>query len=442
MNTARMSKLIVLSVIIALASGCTKFDLRKNIPWGEGFGGTLDQPMRVVPVWTDAVLTQGQEKPTRGFGGRIMFYGRNDEKPSKVEGTIVVYAFDETNRDKRNVVPDHKYVFLPELVEKQYSKNRIGHSYSVWVPWDEVGGPQKEISLLVRFIPKKGGVIISEQTKLILPGVPPEFTAPNHQPNIPAAPGSAGGWASVGAQPNQTPPQGNPANQYGVQQASFQQPIGTAAGGMVNQASLNEPQSAPQRPRLRSSTVAVRPAAPFQTRGAPGYRALMNANGDTMQFQTVTEPNGLVAPGLMPPDASAVPLQQPSAPAQMPVFVPQPVLMMPPATMPPASMSQAAVPNTTSALPATSAALAQPQPPAPAQVTAAAQQPQRAREVSVHYGPPPPRALGAPIAQLTPLRDRWQQSRGGSPSTLASPPSLGTGLGHRGYLPAAAPMSN
>ena len=51
-----------------------------------------------------------------------------------------------------------------------YSKSKLGHSYSVWLPWDETGGPQKEISLIARFTPEKGGVVVGEQTKQMLPG--------------------------------------------------------------------------------------------------------------------------------------------------------------------------------------------------------------------------------------------------------------------------------
>ncbi len=106
----------------------------------------------------------------RGFGGRLLFYSGDKPEPIKVDGTLTVYVFDETNRDPNNAKPDRKYVFTKEQLSSHYSKSKLGHSYSVWLPWDETGGPQKEISLIARFTPEKGGVVVGEQNKQILPG--------------------------------------------------------------------------------------------------------------------------------------------------------------------------------------------------------------------------------------------------------------------------------
>ena len=82
----------------------------------------------------------------------------------------MVYAFDETDRDPSNNRPDRKYVFTPQQLPAHYSKSKIGHSYSVWLPWDEVGGPQKELTLIIRFQPKEGTVAISDPCRQLLPG--------------------------------------------------------------------------------------------------------------------------------------------------------------------------------------------------------------------------------------------------------------------------------
>ncbi|MEX2120965.1 MAG: hypothetical protein WD847_15345 [Pirellulales bacterium] len=158
--------------LIAL-SGCSHFDLRKRIPWGEGEDGQLRRPMKVVSMWTETVMTTAGIPPMRGFGGRLMFYPSDDSKPCKVKGSLVVYAFDETHRDPTNLVPDRKYVFTEEQFARHYSKSSLGHSYSVWVPWDEAGGEQREISLIVRFMPAQGGVIVGDETKHLLPGKKP-----------------------------------------------------------------------------------------------------------------------------------------------------------------------------------------------------------------------------------------------------------------------------
>ena len=57
------------------------------------------KPDKIIALWSDTVLTQTGQPPIRGFGGRLMFYEGKKEEPIKVEGTLVVYAFDETDRD-------------------------------------------------------------------------------------------------------------------------------------------------------------------------------------------------------------------------------------------------------------------------------------------------------------------------------------------------------
>ena len=103
-----------------------------------------------------------------------MFYGEKEEKPVKVDGTLIVYGFDETNRRPDNTKPDQKFIFTPEQLAKHYSKSDIGHSYSVWVPWDAAGGPQEKVSLIVRFVPReKGMVVVSDQATQLLAGSKP-----------------------------------------------------------------------------------------------------------------------------------------------------------------------------------------------------------------------------------------------------------------------------
>jgi hypothetical protein len=196
-----------------LVTGCAKFDLRKNIPWGEGKDGRIDQPMRVEAAWVDTVLSKPDKAPMRGFGGRLYFFGPNNSQDSvKVDGTLVIYAFNETNRDPTNVVPDRKIVYQAKEFERLYTNTKLGHSYSVWVPWDEAGGPPAHISLIARFIPTKGSVIASEQVKLLLPGIAPLVDVRDVNSGEFSPVGVSRDVATGGAL-------------GGVQQASYQQPF-------------------------------------------------------------------------------------------------------------------------------------------------------------------------------------------------------------------------
>ena len=173
-STRRSSLLVLLAAFIApLLAGCSSWNWTKTkhtvMPW------TADNdpqtPTKVVAIWTDSVASPAG---VRGLGARLMFYNKDPAKPVKVDGSLNVYAFDETGRKPDNTKPDRKYVFTAEELAKHYSKSEIGHSYSIWIPWDKVDNPATSISLIVRFIPKTGNsVVVSEQATHFLPGTKP-----------------------------------------------------------------------------------------------------------------------------------------------------------------------------------------------------------------------------------------------------------------------------
>ena len=67
----------------------------------------------------------------------------------------------------------------------------MGPSYSVWIPWGEVGGAPRRLSLISRFEGREGGTTISDPTIKMLPGIPTnkevakgpaDSAKPNHSP--------------------------------------------------------------------------------------------------------------------------------------------------------------------------------------------------------------------------------------------------------------------
>ena len=133
----------LLGRVVASSAGCTSWNVSKSLPWPFQQEDKPGTPTKIVAVWTETVLRREGEAPLRGFGGRLMFYEGKKDKPVKIDGAVVVYAFVEDGRDEANAKPDRKYVFTPDQIPGHYSKSEIGHSYSFWLPWDEVGGPQK-----------------------------------------------------------------------------------------------------------------------------------------------------------------------------------------------------------------------------------------------------------------------------------------------------------
>jgi len=169
-STVRFAALLAVMASLVCGVGCRHWSRTPALAWLPGHEDPPEIPASVVAVWTSA---QGQDADgtiNRGFGGRLMFYGVKNDKPVRVKGTVVVYAFDEQHKSGTNPQADRKFVFTSEQFEKHYSKSKLGHSYSIWVPWDKAGGTQQQVSLIVRFNPEGGAPIVGNQSKLTLAG--------------------------------------------------------------------------------------------------------------------------------------------------------------------------------------------------------------------------------------------------------------------------------
>ena len=126
------------------------------------------------------MYTQPGQPPTRGFGGRLYFYNAKD-KTVPVEGQLVVYAYDDSADGTPAKSPSRKFGFTPEQFTQHYSPTELGASDSVWIPWDELGGVRKSITLLPVFTSSSGQVVMGEQSINVLPGKAPENPEPARQ---------------------------------------------------------------------------------------------------------------------------------------------------------------------------------------------------------------------------------------------------------------------
>jgi len=171
-------------------AGCSPLDLNGNWSW-PGAKHESSTPARIAVVWTDTVLNEPGKVGIRGFGGRVMFYDERDDKPVVVEGTLTVYAFADDDADSTNAVPEKKFIFPADKLQRHYSESSIGHSYSFWLPWDEVGLRERQISLRTRFEAHSGRVGVGRPIRKTLPG---PIESPDVSPAVAQAwPKAAGG---------------------------------------------------------------------------------------------------------------------------------------------------------------------------------------------------------------------------------------------------------
>jgi hypothetical protein len=211
MHLVRLCLFVGAIGLVLAAAGCTSLELADKLTL-PGAAPKPKVPTRMTEFWTDTVLYQPGLPGVRGFGGRVMFYNDQNGSPIPVDGTFSVFAYDETDGEVSYSAPDKKFVFPADQLSKHYSKSEFGHSYSFWLPWDEVGGPQRTICLIARFEPKKGAMIVSRPCRKVLPGEPP---ASQRDSSLPGPDHSGRGPSGRGTWPDR-----------GVRQASHLEPVG------------------------------------------------------------------------------------------------------------------------------------------------------------------------------------------------------------------------
>ena len=173
--------LMLLAVGVSLLSGCAGMpkSWSQKMPWAEKPSQIIDSkyqaPVKMAVLWTPAMFNKPGHEATRGFGGRFYFYNSKNEAIA-VQGQLVVYCFDDTNKSNDHKQADKRVAFTPEQFTNHFSPTELGASYSVWVPWDKVGNPQAQISLVPIFTAATGQVVVGSQSLALLPG--PETPVP------------------------------------------------------------------------------------------------------------------------------------------------------------------------------------------------------------------------------------------------------------------------
>jgi len=170
---ARTNMIIACMITLSL-SGCKSMtDWTDKLPWSSQDPKVVESayqtPARMATIWVPDVMALPNGEAKRGFGGRFFFYNPMN-KAIPVEGQLVVYAYDDTDKSQTTQTPTRKYVFTPEQFTTHFSESRLGASYSIWISWDAVGGEERAISLMPVFTTTSGHVLMGQQAMNVLPG--------------------------------------------------------------------------------------------------------------------------------------------------------------------------------------------------------------------------------------------------------------------------------
>ena len=180
--TRSSSWLLAGAVLLVTFAGCSslgtgkltatdgRFNLLKRFKGKKDKLPEFKTPQSMVAIWKASTFEKAGAKSIRGFGGRFYFYDANN-KPVRVNGDLTIYGYDDHNRSEAvDGKADRKFVFKAESLDSHFSESALGESYSFWVPWDNVGGEEKTITLIPVFKTVDGHMPEAKPATMRLPG--------------------------------------------------------------------------------------------------------------------------------------------------------------------------------------------------------------------------------------------------------------------------------
>ncbi len=243
--------------LLAVLGGCTPLDLSRTV-LSPVFKPKPATPQTVADFWTEYLHREEGQPAVRGFGGRVMFYGEKAGEAIVVDGTLTIYAYDDSKGDPNEQKPDKKYVFPREQLAQHYSKSHLGHSYSFWLPWDEIGGEEKRITLITRFDDVSGRAVMSKPTKQTIFGTRPASDK------------------AVAKSTDEGNPSGKTPSDQTIRQASYEEVSPGAKEDPIGEAPLSTTINLPPS-FVRRFRAAIDAAAEAQQQGAAGIQAVQPA---------------------------------------------------------------------------------------------------------------------------------------------------------------------
>lgn len=256
--------MLMLLVAMPLPSGCQFAPKKTPAGWSWTEEEKPVVPERILAIWTDTVLRQPNQPGIRGFGGRVFFYDKEQNDPIEVDGKLVVFVFDADDQDPENQKPLRKYIIEADDFAKHMSKTSIGSAYSVWLPWGDVKGPTKKLSIIARYEGRQGGTTLSDPTMKLLPGV--EARTPKSATPQESSPSDKPLAQNAARNSAQDP---TPQISQGVQRASYIQAPKTIAPDLMQATETNR----------RTETIQIPPSfqrhfQPSDATGRNGANAL------------------------------------------------------------------------------------------------------------------------------------------------------------------------
>jgi hypothetical protein len=173
----RFIQLLTLITSLFIFSGCQTSLVKQVQAKNPLAKNAAKAPTKMADVWSSYTQAAPDGKVIRGVAGRIRFYDDSKKKQSvKVDGDLTVFVFDGNELDPAHAKPLKVYQFKADTLKEHYSyKKPLGHGYDFFLPFDEIGGEEKNLCVMTRFDDRIDKMLVMAQpVNTVLRGTKPE----------------------------------------------------------------------------------------------------------------------------------------------------------------------------------------------------------------------------------------------------------------------------
>jgi hypothetical protein len=169
-------------------SGCATL----QFPWDDKVpeASKKNPVVQITCLWEPSEGRDPNGILCRGFAGQILFLGNKGGTPVKVDGSVMIYLFDNQGTPEEQAAPVHQYNFDAVSWSQHMRVGTMGPTYHVFVPYTRQGTYEALCSLRVKLTPKEGSPIYSDHSEIPLRGkkrdVPPSAEVISHYGQRPA----------------------------------------------------------------------------------------------------------------------------------------------------------------------------------------------------------------------------------------------------------------
>jgi len=171
-RTKLFCRAAMLAALVLPLSGCLAFSPLRR--WAR----RLERPPtgrvnRLMLLWSDAVLRNGDIPVARGFVCKLYLLGPDSDSPVTADGSVTFYAFPQGSgwQQAAQTRPAKVWRFKASELPGHLRKDPVGWGYHFWLPVGPPDPTELHFALACRFDPKGGQPVLSDFAVVTLPGV-------------------------------------------------------------------------------------------------------------------------------------------------------------------------------------------------------------------------------------------------------------------------------